>query len=299
MNWEDGMDRLDEFGGDVGRLGDDTLDRFVRSSAVVTDVELTPLADAPAAKALFEGIASTPYPGVVRGRRAVLAGWTRHATWRRRLAIGVAVTAAMVAMVVLAVPEAGVLQSVPSWLSGGHGPDFPHPTGEDVVLASGVAGIPWRIIATPSDQGLCVFLVFHDPAMGTGGPGGCGLIQQPVLPGDAPGSLHHVTGSDWGGYDASLNRLVSWGWATQDVASVDLVLTAGGTVQANLIDTPAGVDAAPRFFWAALPCPPTAPACGADGPGLVRELVARNAAGDVIERRDVSGSPKDESLPPR
>jgi hypothetical protein len=278
----------------VNGLDDVTIDQLVRSSAVTTDVELTPLVDSSAARTLFEGIVSTPYPSAVRDRLVAYAPSTRRVPARRRRLV-IALVAA-VAVVILAVPAAGVVRSVASWLTGGHGPDFPVPTGDDIVLASGISGVPWRIVASSTDQGLCVFVV-HGSKEGTAGSGGCGWSSQPFGPGNGEGGLHKVTFDNWSGWDSAFDPdVIGWGFATKDVASVDLVLTYGGTTHADVIDTPTGLDGPPRFFWAAVPCPPSV-TCG-DGPGLVREIIARDAAGNVLEGRDVTGSPKDESAPP-
>jgi hypothetical protein len=275
-------------------LDDAAIDQLIRSSGVVTDSELTSLVDSSATWSLFEAIASTRHSRAAVDLSGADTPSTRPASRRRHRMIAALVAAA--AVLVLAVPAVGVVRSVASWLSGGHGPGFPIPTGDDVVLASGVDRTPWRIIASLTDQGLCVNVI-HDSQEGASGSGGCGWSSRPFGPANGEGDLHKVTFVNWGGWDAAFTPdVIGWGFATQDVASVDLVLTYGGTAKADVIDTPAGLDAAPRFFWAAVSCPP-AIACG-DGPGLVREIVARDAAGNVLERRDVSGSPKDESPSP-
>src|SRR5438132_12520473 len=91
---------------------------------------------------------------------------------------------AFAVVVVVTTAALGVVGHVKSWISGWHDPDVPVPTRPDVVLASGVDGVPWKLIATPTDQGLCLFLVRR--AHETLGSGGCGYLD---IRGDFPPDL--------------------------------------------------------------------------------------------------------------
>src|SRR5438132_12653496 len=108
----------------------------------------------------------------------------------------VAALVAAAAVLVLAVPAAGVVRSVASWLSGGHGPDFPVPTGDDVIIASGMNRTPWQIIGSSTDRGLCVFVV-HDSREGSGG---CGWSRSAFGPANGEGVQHEVTFANGGGW---------------------------------------------------------------------------------------------------
>lgn len=200
---------------------------------------------------------------------------------RSRPAVGLA---ALIAVAVLAVPAVGAVREVASWLSGGKGPDAPLPLGPDVVLASGVSGVAWRIVATPSDQGLCRFLVVLVEDRPRSGLGGCGPSDVRGDPDAGERALHWVQGGNGTGGLDGLNRQIISGWAAEDVATVELALIDGGSFTAEIVLTPEGIHGPPKFFWAALLC--RSPHCEESEP-LVKSLVARDPAGTVLESRDV------------
>jgi len=101
-------------------------------------------------------------------------------TGGRRLRV-LALAAAVVVAVVLAIPAVGVGPAIVSLFAGGHDLDAPVPTASDVLIASGEAGVPWKILATTSDRGLCLD-VFHRVGEDRFG-GGCGYTN---IRGDLP-----------------------------------------------------------------------------------------------------------------
>jgi hypothetical protein len=234
---------------------------------------------------------------LVSEARSVLAAESSfQPTGRRRIprrrVLQVAIAAALAFAVVASVPALGVVQHVKSWLSGLHGPDEPVPAAPDVVIASGVAGVSWRIVATPTDQGLCLFLVIEE-AEENAGLGGCGWGFDISGSQSATGALHWVAGGNGSGHMAALNRIITWGVAAEGVASVDLELTNGETVPANLVVRPEGIDALLNFYWAALGPQDGVvlmPNGGAAEPAepLVTAIIARDPMGNVLERRVVS-----------
>jgi hypothetical protein len=209
----------------------------------------------------------------------------------RRRVLQVAIAAALALAVVVSVPALGVVQHIKSWLAGLHGPDEPVPTAPDVVIASGVAGVPWTIVATPTDRGLCLFLVIED-AEKKAGLGGCGWGSDLFGYQSGTGALHWVGGENGSGGMAALNRLITWGVAAEGVASVELELTNGKTVPANLVERPEGIDAHLNFYWAALG-PPDGVVLAPDGSvaepsePLVESIIARDAMDNVLEHRVV------------
>jgi hypothetical protein len=80
--------------------------------------------------------------------------------------------------------------------------------------------------------------------------------------------------------------------AAKGVASIDLELTNGKIVPANLVEPPKGIDAPLNFYWAALG-PPEGAELSQDGgvlepqKPLVKAIIARDRAGKVLERRNV------------
>jgi hypothetical protein len=271
----------------------DSLEDLVRRSARVRDEDLVPLADAPAAKALFEDIVSRPYVGTdsllhsTSEFRRVGPRRRRGRSGRRSVA-KIALAAALALAMVLSVPAFGVVQHVKSWLSDLKGPDEPVATAPDVVIASGVDGQRWKIVATQTDQGLCLFLLtqqFGEQA----GLGGCGWASDIRGYGSAD-DLHWIAGGNGSGHIGSLNRIITYGVAAEDVASVELELANGRTVPADLVQRPKGIDAPLNFFWVELG-PQDGAELSKDGGvlepqlPLVHALIARDSAGDVLERR--------------
>ena len=268
----------------------DLLVILARRSARVRDEELIHLADAPGAKALFEEIISMPNG---RTDTQVYADGHRDSARRRitrRRVPKIALAAALALALVLSVPAFGIVQQVKSWLSELKRPDQPVPTAPDVVIASGVAGERWRIVATQTDQGLCLFLLTQGPGKGLGG---CGWGSDIRGFSSEVGDLHWVGGEDNGSSGAAdLNRIFTYGVAAEGVASVELELSNGQTVPAYLVERPEGIDPPLNFFWMAL-----GPEEGAQlsedggvlepqGP-LVHAIIARDPAGVLLEERIV------------
>ena len=252
----------------------------VAALATVRDDELLGEAHSQDAARLLERILEEPLHTNERPRaRAIVAA----------LALGFAV--------ILATGALGGIGPVRSWLSGGHGADFPKPAEADVVVASGVAGKPWRIVATPSDEGLCLFLVTGPQA----GSGGCGYLDirgnlRPNLRGDPStrclatpttpvpcGSLprHWVDASSGSGS-------VVFAAAAEGVKRVELLLADGEILRTNLVERPGGLLLS--VYWAALP------------PGqLATMAIARDSRGRVLERRvpPWNGNPTGDPKGPR
>lgn len=240
-------------------------------------------------------------PGELRRRKEHLICEARGATLtdkRRRFRL-LAVAAAFVLAVVLSTAALGVVQEVASFFGGWRDePDYPAPvpTAPDVVIASGVAGAPWTIVATTSDQGVCLGLFVE----GGGGAAGCGPSD---VRGD-PGAIdprHWIGAFGVGAGDGLLNRTFAFGRLAKDVASVELHLTDGQRIRAHVVSRPEGLDAPLNFYWAAWPCG-FSRCLDAIGP-LVKMAVARDSAGRVLERRmpswngNPTGDPKGPPLP--
>jgi hypothetical protein len=226
---------------------------------------------------------------------------THARTGRRRVQL-IALAAAFALAVVLSTAAFGVVEDVASFFAGWHDPEAPLPTAPDVVIASGLAGVPWTIVATRSDQGLCLGLVYQagdEEAV----QGGCGYSDiRGDLPPDVRGDpatkclatptklvpcgslpLHWIGPFGAGGGSSMLNRAFAFGPLAAEVASVELVLTNGETVHAHVVERPQGLRAPLNFYWAAWSCGSSR--CGdATGPE-VRVAVARDVAGRVLERR--------------
>lgn len=271
------------------------LDSLVARLAPVHDGELASESGSATASALFERIVST--------RVAAREAW-RRSIGRRRL-LQIALAAALVLAVVASVPALGVGREIASFFAGWHDPDAPVPTAPDIVIASGKAGVPWRLVVTTSDQGLC-YAIVHPVDGGEGGGGGCGYtdirgdlppevrgdpatkcIATPTTPLVPCGSLplHWIGPLGAGGGTGSylLTRTFAFGPLAADVASVEFVLTNGEAVQAHVVELSERLNAPLNFYWAAWSC--GSPGC-ADGDGPDIEIaIARDSAGRVLERR--------------
>ena len=275
------------------------VEDLVRRSARVRDEELAPLGGTPAARALLAQIVDSPHEAAHRahGRerpapdiRRVRGPSTRGLRRVTQVAI-----ATLLVLGVLSVPALGVIQHIASWMSDWAGPDAPKPLSPDDVIASGVAGVPWRILATRTDQGICLFTV--SPV--AGGTGGCGWgTDIRGYPGAAPhgygaggDQIHWVEGTNGSGGDAAYNRRIVKGVAAQDVTGVELVLAGGRTMHANVVERPKGINVSLNFWWAVLP----PEVDGLDLTSLdtsgdaipVHAIVAIDATGTVLERRIV------------
>jgi hypothetical protein len=245
---------------------------------------------------------------------------------RRRIVLALA--AAVVLAVVLSIPAVGVGPSIVSLFAGGRDPDAPVPTASDVLIASGEAGVPWKILATRSDRGLCLSL-FHRAGDDRFG-GGCGYTnirgdlppdlrgnpatrciatpEGPVIP---CGSLPRRWIELWGGGGSiGLERSFMYGPLAEEVASVDLVLTNGQRIHANVVERPGGLPL--NVYWATWPCRLQSvsgePYAGdglkrcVGGPGI-ETAIAHDAEGRVLERRvpawnmNPTGDPNGPALP--
>jgi hypothetical protein len=208
-----------------------------------------------------------------------------------RRVLKISLVAALAALT-LAFPARGVVREVASFFAGWHDPEAPVPAAPDVVIASGVARVPWKFVATTSDQGLCLGLLHEDPIDGWAGHAGCGPTDVRGDPWAVGDPVHWVQADNGSGGAAALDRIFVEGVAAEEVMSVDLVLTNGRTLQANLVERPEGIDAPLNFYWAALG-PLEGVVLGPNGgvvepqEPLVKTIIARDAAGTVLEQRDV------------
>ena len=243
------------------------LDLLVARLARVGDEELAVEAGSPAARALLEQIVSAPEAA----REPRPYGRRRLVAFAAALALGLAVSS----------PALGIDRDV-ARLFGWSDVRAPVRTAPDVVIASGMAGAEWKIIATTSEQGLCLgFLSLHRVEGWIGGPV-CGPTD---VRGDpwAAGPGHWFEAFGVGGGHAGLNRTFVSGRLAEDVSSLELVLTDGTTVRAHIVEGPGILEAPIDYYWAAWPCG-SASCLDAIGPD-VRMAIARDAAGRVLERR--------------
>jgi hypothetical protein len=280
------------------------LDAFIGELAPVRDDELVGELRSRSAAALLVSIIDSPVDGPDRGRIG---------THRVRV---VAVVAALTLAAVLSIPAFGVGHEIVSFFAGWRDPDAPIPTASDVVIASGEAGVPWKIIATRSDQGLCLGL-FYRASGDSHGSGGCGYVDirgdlPPDIRGDpalrcigppttlAPGGTLVPCGSlprHWigpvgasAGSEAGLDHIFAFGPLAEKVASVELILNDGRTLRAHVVERPGGLPL--NVYWAAWPCP-LRPAGGTyelcaeedDVGSDLKMAIARDAAGRALERR--------------
>ncbi len=280
----------------------DLLDDLLPRSATVRDEDLIPLANTPSANALFAEIVSMPHGGEETHSRIEMeptvenlgsAGNRARDTVSPHRLRNVLVAVTLALAVGVSVPAFGVVPHIKSWFSDLKGSDNPIAQTPDVVLASGVDGRAWRIVATQTNEGLCVFLFtqrFGEPL----GLGGCGWASDIRGYGSAD-ELHWIAGTNGSGGIAVLNRNITYGVTAEGVASVDLELANGQAVTASLIERPDGLGGPLNFYWAALGTKEGVK-LNADGGAmeselpLVHALVARDSAGNILERRIVDGS---------
>lgn len=215
---------------------------------------------------------------------------------RRRLVLATAT-----ALVLLGVPAIALAPYMESWINSWKGPDVPVATAPDVVIANGVNGVSWKIVATETDQGLCLFTVdtYGGDRRGTGGCGwGTDIVGYPSASPHGYGAdgdrLHWVEGSNGSGYSAGLTRRIVEGVAGTDVATVELVLADGQTMDAHFVEKPDGISAPVNFWWAVLPKWVSGVDLTQNGGDLraeditpVHAMIARDASGQVLERRIV------------
>jgi hypothetical protein len=214
----------------------------------------------------------------------------------RRLVIG-----AVAAVILLGLPAYALAPHVASWINSWKDPDAPVATAPDVVIANGVTGVPWKIVATETDHGLCLFMVYayNGDRMGTGGCGlGMDIVSYPSASpygyGAGGDQLHWVEGSNGGGESAGLTRRIVDGVAATDVATLELVLADGRTMDATIVGQPDGINTPVNFWWTALPrwvsgadLTPNSGDPGAEDIIPVHAMIARDASGKVLERRIV------------
>ena len=276
----------------------DHVDQLVARLAPVRDDELVDEVQSPRATALLATILEQPVRSSFPGHRID--------PWRPRVIVA---AAALVLAAVLSAAALSAVSHIRSWLSGGHGPDFPVPASADVVIASGRVGVPWTIVATPSDQGLCLFLVTRTNG-GRAGSGGCGYSD---IRGDLPAGLRGdpsarcvatpstvvpcgslprhwvdaVSGS--GTADPRLERTIVFAAVAEGVARVDLVLADGRALRARVVARPQ-IHGPLGFYWAQLPMEPR------EAGRPVTMVIARDARGRVLERRlpPWNGNPRGE-----
>ena len=278
----------------------DRIEALVAGLAPVRDDELVGAVRAPTAAALLESILESPVGRRSRGRSG------------RRRKRAVAFAAAAAAAAVLSIPAFGVGEEIVSLFAGWRDPSAPAPTASDVLVASGEAGVQWKIVATRSDQGLCLGL-FHPAGDDSLGSAGCGYVDirgdlPPDVRGDPAsrciatpttlvpcGSLpHHWIDIGGAGDSVGLDHRFAFGPLAEDVASVDLILTDGRALRAHVVAQPGSLPL--NFYWAAWLCPvqpvldgPYAgeglQECAEDGGPEVKMAIARDATGRVLERR--------------
>lgn len=279
----------------------DRVSVLVATLASVRDDELATEASSPQARALLKTILDAP----VDARPP--DGSPRGASRARVFAL----SAAVIAAAVLVIPAFGVGSKIVSLFAGWRDPGAPVPTASDVVLSSGEAGVRWRIVATGSDQGLCLGL-FHRAGGDAFGAASCGYTD---IRGDLPvelrgdpassciatptsvvpcGSLpSHWIALAGAGDSVGLERRFAFGPIAKDVARVDLLLSDGQTIRAHVVDEPGGLPLS--FYWGGWSCP-TRPVtegpyaglglkeCAETGPEL-QMAVARDSGGRMLERR--------------
>jgi hypothetical protein len=232
--------------------------------------------------------------------------------------------AAAVAAAVLSLPAFGVGEEVVSFFAGWRDPEAPVPTASDVLIASGEDGVRWQLVATKSDQGLCLGLVYRSSAGEEVVDGGCGYVD---LRGDLtsgirgdPSTRCLVSPTEtapcgslprrWIDFPSrsdgpDSDRMIVFGSAAAGVAGVDLVLSNGESVRAHVVEAPERLGAPLNFYWVAVSLEE-----GYRGSfelvDPVEMVVARDADGRVLERRiaawngnptgDPDGSPPPQPL---
>lgn len=253
------------------------------------------------------------------GRLHLLAERSRRILRRARSRrVRVVVLFATLAIVGVAVPAFGVADG---WFAGGgptagiRGSADPKLTGPPVVVATGGPGQPWTLVIARSNQNLCLSVDQGDEDFSTDmhRHGDCSYSDirgelPPDVRGDpsAPcigldaivpcGSLPRYwvqTGAS-GTYVPEIERFILADAAAADVASVELVLANGGTVQAEVVERPLGPDVPLNVYWAELGLEhglTLTPWRNADGhrmwcdDQLVEMAVARDSQGRVLGRR--------------
>lgn len=165
------------------------------------------------------------------------------------------------------------------------------PTGSVITIASGrVEGAPWELIAFMTKaNGLCFSVTLYPPSGNPSSAAGPALPSQGIV--DASqgmagcGGVRGLAGATWqplvNSVEGSVTTrsgaiaLVIGGPTDSSVAEVDVVESDGETVTTQSFPAPSELGLPIRFFVAALP-PSTHVG--------VKELIARDAAGNVLRR---------------
>jgi len=278
------------------------VDALIAELAPVRDDELLAAQGSSDAPALFATIVASP------------ADTGADRQLRRRRGRALAFAAAVVLAAVLSIPALGVGEEIVSIFGGWPSePDYPAPvpSASDLIIVSGEHGVAWKLVATRSDQGLCLGLVYGSGRGEEVGQASCGYVDlrgdlDPEVRGDPStkclasptevvscGSLprHWIDfayGTDpdphFTGPGKDLTRIIVFGATAADVARVDLVLTNGETVRARLVEQPQGIGAHLNFYWAALPLEDGYTE-SAELRIVIEMVIARDSAGHVLERR--------------
>lgn len=221
---------------------------------------------------------------------------------------------AALALIGVALPALGV----GDWIGGGEiegvrGSADPRLSGPPVVVPSGEAEQPWKIVIARSNQGLCLNVDVGDEQFRSERHrlGDCGYSDiRGDLPPDVRGDpsaacigttalvpcgsrpQYWVTARVSGSFVPEIQRSIFVGAAAADVASVELVLANGETTHAEFVERPLGPDVPLNVYWALLgpehglrlwrnaegrlmPCVGT----------IVEMVVARDSEGRVLGRR--------------
>jgi hypothetical protein len=254
-----------------------------------------------------------------RTLRAAIAGEPRR---RRRISRRRGLIALFATLVGISVPAFGVASG---WFGGGstiegvRGSAPPQLTSAPVVVASGEPEEGWTIWVARSNQGLCLNVDVGDEQFDPRNYrlGDCGYSDiRGDLPPDVRGSSsapcigppssrelvpcgsrprYWVT-MGCGVFVPDAQRSVCAGEAAAGVASVDLLLANGETLQAEVVERPLGADVPLNVYWAELGPKQgleiTQRSRNAEGEPmacndgeLVEEVVARDAEGNVLGGR--------------
>jgi hypothetical protein len=254
--------------------------------------------------------------------------------YRRRRVI---VLFAALALVGISVPAFGVATG---WFGGAEiegirGSAPPQLTSPPTVVASGEPEESWAIAIARSNQGLCLNVDVDDeqfdnenyrlgdcgysdirgslPADVRGDPSAPCIGLTALVPcGSRPDYWVSIRGSF---FVPTAERTIVVGTAAAEVASVDLILANGDTMQAEVVERPLGSDIPLNVYWAQLGREQGLEVAGksrsAEGDPmacnageLVEEVVARDSQGKVLGRRvpawnaNPTGDPSGPHSPP-
>ena len=252
---------------------------------------------------------------------------------RRRLIV----VFAALALAGVSVPAFGVATG---WFGGAEiegirGSAPPQLTSPPIVVASGELKESWVIAIARSDQGLCLNVDVGDEQFESENYrlGDCGYTDirghlppdvrgDPSAPcigqtalvrcGSRPDNWVAIRGSF---FVPTAEQTIVVGAAAAEVASVDLILASGETMQAEVVERPLGSDTPLNVYWAELGreqglevAPKSRSAEGepmaCNAGELVEEVVARDSQGKVLGRRvpawsaNPTGDPNGPHSPP-